>query len=184
MKAYVKGTLPATHKGFTGQGALLWAVLTDVPQTTPVLAGLIKERLITRQDPERVVVFYVSTWKKKGFVKEVTAEGTVVEQPVSDEPSPAEVEAVTKVAEPRTGPQGVPAQGSTLPNLQGKKLSEAVLAVLEFKAKALDVPEIVEVLNKNGHPFTSSQVTSAVQNLLRKESVVKVGDTNKIALAA
>jgi hypothetical protein len=41
------------------------------PATGAEIAGQVKGKLTTKQDPQRVVGFYLSTWKKLGVVKTV-----------------------------------------------------------------------------------------------------------------
>jgi hypothetical protein len=39
------------------------------PATADEIAGQIKEKLKTKQEPQRVVTFYLAAWKKVGVVK-------------------------------------------------------------------------------------------------------------------
>jgi len=39
------------------------------PATATEIAEQIKDKLKTKQPPQRVVTFYLAEWKKKGFVK-------------------------------------------------------------------------------------------------------------------
>jgi hypothetical protein len=41
------------------------------PATAAEIAGQVKERLKTKQEPQRVVSFYLTAWKKSGLVKAV-----------------------------------------------------------------------------------------------------------------
>jgi hypothetical protein len=41
------------------------------PATASEIAGQIKDRLETKREPQRVVSFYLATWKKLGVVKAV-----------------------------------------------------------------------------------------------------------------
>jgi hypothetical protein len=41
------------------------------PATAAEIAGQIKDKLKTKQTPERVVAFYLTAWKKLGVVKAV-----------------------------------------------------------------------------------------------------------------
>ena len=170
MRAYYKGMIPE-DKIFKGQGKLIMDALGehDSPKSTTTLSRDIADKLITRQPVERVVAFYMSVWLKKGYVKFV------------DLSEPSGGSGDENVSTPKATPREVRHE-SVLPDLGGKKLSEAVLAVLEFKARALDVREITQVLNDHGYDFQTNQVQSAVQNLVKKEAITKVGD--KVALAA
>lgn len=39
------------------------------PATAAEIAGQVKDKLKTKQDPQRVVSFYLAAWKKSGLVK-------------------------------------------------------------------------------------------------------------------
>jgi hypothetical protein len=41
------------------------------PATATEIADQIKDQLKTKQEPQRVVSFYLAAWKKRGFVKMV-----------------------------------------------------------------------------------------------------------------
>jgi hypothetical protein len=86
-----------------GQAALVLAAMetAPAPQTIAEITADIKDSLITRQDPERVVAYYVTIFKKSGLVKAVaeTAEpvavtvtaDTITDTP-ADETEPADLE--------------------------------------------------------------------------------------------
>jgi hypothetical protein len=62
--------LPETITG--AQQILIRDVLRDLGTVNAAqIAEQIKGKLKTKQEPERVVSFYLSEWKKKGFVKAV-----------------------------------------------------------------------------------------------------------------
>lgn len=74
------------------QPGLIVRAMLDNPSglTVKQIAEKIKDKLVTRQDPARVVNFYMSTWQKKGIVQ---VAGEVEETPVSTGNSGGEVEA-------------------------------------------------------------------------------------------
>ena len=41
------------------------------PATAAVIAEEIKDKLKTKQEPQRVVSFYLAAWKKRGYVRAV-----------------------------------------------------------------------------------------------------------------
>jgi hypothetical protein len=192
VRLYFKRSIPR-EKIFRGQGLLIMDKLSDDPgegKSTVQLANEIKDELVTRQTAERVVAFYVSVWLKKGYVgyaevdpgssqvvvRAVPIPGAAV-QPIGPGGFPG-TEPIEEEEEPGFSPEVV----AVMPSLAGKKLGEAVLIVLEFKAKALTEMEIVELLRENGSEVNLNQVRTAVQNLARKEAVTRNGD--KISVAA
>ncbi len=80
--------LPKDQK-FRGQARLIIEAMQKAakPLTAKQTADAIVKELETRQDPERVVNFYMSVWKKKGWVK-VAGE---VEAPAAEEKKEDEV---------------------------------------------------------------------------------------------
>lgn len=76
-RAYTLGKLPEDQK-FRGQAALIVDFLRAAPepQTVAQQVTAIEKDLTTRQDPTRVVSFYMSVWKKKGWVKVSEVETT------------------------------------------------------------------------------------------------------------
>lgn len=58
--------------------------------TVKEVADFIKDKLQTRQDPVRVVNFYMSTWKKKGLV-EVSGEIPVFDKDLSSGPPAGDI---------------------------------------------------------------------------------------------
>ena len=69
-------------KQFRGQQALIIEHMKANPGSSiEQIADGIKPKLETRQDPTRVVAFYMTTWKKKGWVAvtEVEPEGSAAE---------------------------------------------------------------------------------------------------------
>ena len=175
---------------FRGQAALIVEAMKaspDTPKTTAEIANAIKAKLQTRQEPERVVAFYMTTWKRKDWVKvqnvEVTDSVAQTSNAADTAPQNIHEEVAPIEADKHTAIQTEVAVNAIheFPNLRGKKLSEAVVAVIEYKAKNLTIGEITQVLNDNGYDFRENQVVSAVGNLVRQERVVKHGDKVGIA---
>lgn len=189
-RAYSLGKIPEDQK-FRGQAKLIIDVMSEdvaKAKTTPVIAAEIKDRLTTRQDPERVVAFYMSVWKKKGWVKvnEVTVDQPQAAAASEAESAPQNVhEEVGPVAADNHAAVNMEvavAEIETLPDLHGMKLSEAVVAVLTFRDESLSPEDITKFLNDNGYEFAINQVNSAIQNLIRKGTVTKT-DGDLIDLA-
>lgn len=87
-------TKKADQLKVNNQSALILEVLQrDFEVTTSYIAKEIAPVLKTRQTPERVVAFYISTWKKMGYVEtileELTETPVVTEKSKSTEPPPA-----------------------------------------------------------------------------------------------
>ena len=167
MRGYFK-TEKVSTKTLKGQGALIMNNLgstAEEAKSVETLANVIAEKLITRQDPKRVVMFYMSIWAKDGYVSHVDLGNTTTTPHMTVRETMAS--AIIPMPE-------VPAKAATLPDLAGKKLSEAVLILLEFKAKALTEDQIVETFKENGYDFSVPQVRSAAQALVKKDLVTKI----------
>jgi hypothetical protein len=186
IRSYYLGTIPEKQV-IRGQAALIIAALQgttkEKPKTTVELAVEIKPGLITRQEPERVVAFYMSIWKKKGWVRsvDISATGDTAKQVTAVEGQPQNVheEMGTSVSanEHRDASMETAveeAHQKQLPDLRGKKLSEAVNAVLEHLDKNLSPEDITLFMNKNGYEFTNQQVTNACSTLVKKKMAKQV----------
>ena len=80
-RAYeLTGRIPEDQK-FKGQAQLIVDFMrkSEAPLTVAQTVAAIEKELVTRQDPTRVVSFYMSVWKKKGWVKESSVEVTEAE---------------------------------------------------------------------------------------------------------
>lgn len=203
-RAYtLKGEEIAKQK-FMGQSALIISAMSEIEaRTTSQITLAIKDRLVTRQDPERVVAFYMGVWKKSGLITlhEVAGETTpapaapaepttVTEVPApadypSPSPEPGGVTEPTTIEVPQSEPVPVSEVGETaplvaeeearyLPDLAGMKLSTAVEEVLKFKQTSLNTEDVTKVLNDHGYEFKENQVASALTALLKRESVTKI----------
>ncbi len=186
-KGYKIGKLPP-EQVFRGQAKLILDKMsTTEAKTTSSIADAIKSELVTRQNPERVVAFYMSVWKKKGWVTsgDVTVSAGEAAESEAAEAAPHSVQeevggldADTHAAA-RDEANAASAASFTpdaFPDMKGRKLSEAVLEVLAYNDKSMDVEEIVKFLASKGYDFRENQVSSAVQNLLRQEKLVRDGE--------
>ena len=101
-KTYTLTTKGANEAKTKGQQALIAEDLRSNPNSTiEQIAERIKTNLTTRQEPSRVVAFYMSTWKKKGYVI-VAGESGISEMSAADatstiRPDPEDVAEETPV---------------------------------------------------------------------------------------
>jgi hypothetical protein len=101
-KTYTLTTKGANEAKTKGQQALITSDLIANPGSTiEQIAARIKPNLTTRQDPARVVAFYMSTWKKKGLVIVAGESGisdvSVAEMTSTVRPDPEDVAEETPV---------------------------------------------------------------------------------------
>jgi hypothetical protein len=173
-------------------------------KTVTQIAEEIKEKLITRQTPERVVMFYLSSWKKEGFIKTVTlshapasaalvsALNVIQNVDIASRVSPAAdflikhvgpgiemtTGEITSVFDPSVPVLGTPA----FPAIAGKKLSESVLLVIDWIGEATFLDVIHNEFLAHNHQFSLPQVRAAVQNLVR-QGRVKEHDDKSLEIA-
>ena len=166
----------------TGQAQLIIRSLSDKhPQTAQQIADDIKSRLTTRQDPLRVVSFYLSTWKKSGLVKVVgVAEGespvsTVSRRPVAQ--APDTVQEAPVADDPFADDVGDPDnEQSSEFDYVNTPLSEAVAKVLERFDDPATPKMISDELNVVGRTVSPKQVSDVVRRLVDKGKLKKVED--------
>jgi len=196
MRAYTKVGKKVAEGKFGIQATLILSAMSETePRSTPSITKAIVERLVTRQDPERVVAFYMTVWKKKGIVKQHDISEPIpppqpedtkvetaanVEETVTEEP---EMSSAESAFHPETDtesemPEATPA---ILPNLSGLKLCDAVVEVMKFRGRAVAAADVVTTLNENGYEFRLNQVQSALQSLQTKNTVVRSGDEFTLA---
>jgi hypothetical protein len=145
------------EKKLGAQPALIVEAMGQLgPATVKQIADAIKDRLQTRQDPERVVNFYMSTWKKAG---KVTVEGEV-ESPVSDGNSENEADSGDNA--------GTPAGF----NYATSSLREAIAKVLEEKGprSTQDLGIELQVL---GRTTTVKTIADALRKMEKAGQVTK-----------
>lgn len=165
----------------TGQAVLIInSLMNRHPQTAQEIADDIKAKLTTRQDPLRVVAFYLSTWKKTGMIVVSEDETPVATKPIGEDPVASEDvgEGVTgrdherEVAELEEQPER--RNGYDFVNTP---LSEAVAEVLSSVLADPATPKIIaEELQVLGRTVTAEQVGGTTRKLAAKGRLVKVGD--------
>lgn len=167
----VKGANEAKTKG---QQALISEDLRNNPGSTiEQIADRIKANLTTRQDPVRVVAFYMSTWKKKGLVVVAGESGisdiSVAEATSTMRPDPEDVvEEVPVLTGNFSGEQPVTdiAQESEKPTV-----SERIVEFAASKGHAGFWPDDV-VAEFNGE-VTKRQVQDSLRRLVGKSQLVR-----------
>jgi hypothetical protein len=177
--------IPVEQK-FRGQAALIHGFLKaagDQPRTVAEQVAAIEKDLTTRQDPTRVVSFYMSVWKKKGWVRPVGVEvpDEIAAADKSDEPfndhdagigmSPderiaAQLEAAVEEAH-------IDAKRAILPDM---KLSDACLIMVQDVKRRVTPEALVDLLNDVGYATELKRVKSAMNNLAQRGVVEKRGN--------
>lgn len=127
------------------------------PATVKQISDAIKDRLVTRQDPERVVTFYMTTWKKKGLV---TVDGEV-EAPVSTGNS----------SDGASSGDSAGTQGGF--NYGTASMREAIAKVLSDAGKPLTTQDIGIELQVKGRSTTVKTIADALRKMEKAEQVSK-----------
>ena len=194
-RAYILGTIPSDVV-FRGQAKLCIAQLSkeeaqaktvkEIAEAITNTKQPIELRLVTRQDPIRVVSFYMSVWNKKKWVVPVTVERDEAEAAATEaaenesfnteddgtDATPEErIEAANEAEVTATHEEQPPAL-----NLDGLKVGEAVLAVLGQSASPATSDHIAAFLNGRGYEVRTKQVQSALSNLVGKGAVKRNED--------
>jgi hypothetical protein len=150
---------------FGVQASLIVKALEDKqPDTVKGVADRIKDVLTTRQSPERVVNFYLSTWRKKGLVSVV---GDAEEIPVSNGNSSSDAEPGDTADDT---PQGAPAL-----DLVKCSNKEAVLYMVD-KLGNTDAQSIAQELQVAGRSIDAKQVSDALRKLVKSADVIRNDD--------
>lgn len=193
--------LPEGHV-FRGQAKVIVNHLSQNPgQTVKEMTSAIGSFEGSRQDPERVVGFYMTVWKKKGWVKaeDVAVEeaaATAQEEDTAGEADEADSgEEEEDVEDENNLDTGRPIEerldlderaqfedemSALSPEehggkFDGMKMTEAVRTA--FKLIGRNTPENIALyLVENGYTATKNQVTGAVLGLIRQGVVKKIGD--------
>ena len=167
----VKGNNEAKTKG---QQALIVEDLRSNPGSTiEQIAERIKGNLTTRQDPNRVVAFYMSTYKKKGLVV-VTGESGISELSVADatstiRPDPEDVAEETPVL-PGTFDGNAPT-ADIAPVSEKPTLGERIIAfALDRKDNGFWADDVVGELNGE---VSKKQVNDSLRRLVAKSELVR-----------
>lgn len=163
-KYYVLNADKVAETKFGEQASLIVKALEDKqPDTVKGVSDRIKDQLKTRQTPERVVNFYLSTWRKRGIVS--YAEGPE-ETPVSNENSSTE-ESTGDIAQTEVKPPSFDILGCTI--------KEAVLHMID-KLQPTDALSVTQELQVVGRTLTPKQTAEAVKKLVKDGHVVKNDD--------
>lgn len=172
-------TYTLTGKGLNeaktkGQQALIVEDLRANPGSTiEQIAARIKANLTTRQDPARVVAFYMSTYKKKGLVIVTGESGT-------DAPPPTEVQTIVddpiETSETPVSTEAFSGETPTTDIAQDEAAKPKTVSesILEFAAKRGENgfwPDDV-VAELNG-AVTKKQVNDALRRLVQKSEMVR-----------
>lgn len=160
-----------TDKKLGPQPLLIVRAMMDAGRALTVkeIADMIKSRLVTRQEPERVVNFYMSTWKKKGLVYE--SQGVPDETPVSETISAEDV-GTLDIAD--LAPEEQPHEDTPSFDWAGASLKQCVLQVLREHRDpqtAMDIHQHLQVAGKSGLKVKS--VADAISKLARENAVRK-----------
>ena len=182
-------------KVFKGQPKVIMDHLAKHPRSTVAEMAKVLTFEGSRQAPERVIAFYMTTFKKTGLVK---AEEEVVEDTAGkaaeadsgeeDEADEDEQDENGEINEERLPVEERVAYHEELsaaePSPGGKydglKMTEAVLRVLKSR-KTANAEDIAKYLVENGYQAQPKQVTGALINLI-KQGVAKKGDLNTYSL--
>jgi hypothetical protein len=151
------------------------------PQTVKQIAEDIKASLQTRQQPERVVNFYMSTWKKAGMVEVVGTENEETPVSTGNHSSEAEVgdsaDAITEQDYIRNAPTDLEAalEGYTEDNPDpgpeefdwvNSSLKAAVLEAVN-RGGGSTAQDISILLQMKGRTANPKQVNDAVSKLVK-----------------
>lgn len=196
QRLFSVGKVPEGTKFGTQASLIMDSLRQTSPQSLKALTDSVKGRLQTRQDPERVVAFYMSTLKKKGIVtvteiEDPASEGkasTKSKKQVEDGEDDEELE-----DEDADDEDGVPvtklpmddqvtyheelsaAEPSPGGKFDGLRVQEAVKKVLE-SGRPFDVPGVERYLEEQGYPTKKGSVNLCLANLVRQGFAVRRGD--------
>ncbi len=196
VRKFSVGKVPE-DKTFKGQPKVIMDYLAQNPQSTiDQMAKGIGNFEGSRQTPERVISFYMTTFKKQGLVKvtEETVEDTKGEaaeadsgeeeddEEAEDENSGTEVNDEKLPAEERVifHEELSAAEPSPGGKYDGLKMTEAVKEVLK-RRKENRAEDIAAFLTENGYNASKQQVSGALINLV-KQGVAKKSDLNTYSM--
>lgn len=171
-KTYTITAKGANEAKTKGQQALIAADLVANPGSTiEQIADRIKANLTTRQEPSRVVAFYMSTWKKKGLVI-VSGESGISSMSVADatstiRPDPEDVAEEVPVLTGNLSENAPTADiGSEKPTL-----GERIVTFAAAKGRSGFWPDDV-VAELNGE-VSKKQVQDSLRRLVAKSLLVR-----------
>jgi hypothetical protein len=164
------------------QPELIVRALMDKPgQTVKEIAARIKSKLVTRQDPERVVNFYMSTWKKKGIVSvvevdEETPVSTGIESQTIGAGDIASVRASNLV-----GPSSAQEQTAAPFDFANATLKDSIVQLLKTASKPQVIMDLHHNLQVAGRSVRVKAVADSVSKLVR-EGLVSKDDEGKLSM--
>lgn len=167
---YELDDLVAVEHQFSGQAALIVKTMLDKhPITAKQITDTIKSRLTTRQDPLRVVSFYLSTWKKSGLVRVV--DGV---EPDGEVQTVSRDDVGTISAAQLAGtPQAANPVGSEVDfDYVKSPLDDALREILDIDG-ASTPKEVSEHLQLLGRTVTAKQCSDKLRKMLDKKQVVR-----------
>ena len=178
-----------------GQQLLIVNFLEKNPNSSiPAIANGIKADLQTRQDPERVVAFYMSTMKKKGWISvaeaqadEATTTGDVAAEEDDDdedlddeeEGDEAEVDADSAASTGATEEERMAAaaeadlEAHSIRLNESMKLSDALTTLMTKMGGTGSIGDWQERLQSHGYTARRESIQGALSNLVRRGVVVK-----------
>ncbi len=186
------GKLPEGF-GAKGQAKVIVDHMRDNPgQTVGEMTKAIGKFEGSRQDPERVIAFYMGTWKKKGYVavaeEEVAKEDTKGESDEADsgddedeaEEDAEEGERLPMEERVEFHEELSAAEPSPGGKYDGLKMTEAVKKVLQ-RGGVNSAENIAAYLTDQGYTASKNQVSGALINLV-KQGVAKKSDLNTYSI--
>ncbi len=174
-------TYTITPKGLNeaktkGQQALIAQDLVANPGSTiEQIAERIKANLTTRQEPSRVVAYYMSTWKKKGLVV-VAGESGIADISVADatstiRPDPEDVVEETPVLPGNFNGENKPVDIAGATVTEKPTLGERIMEFAKEKGENGFWPDDV-VAELNGE-VSKKQVQDSLRRLAAKSMLVR-----------
>jgi hypothetical protein len=163
------------------QPRMIMAELHRGPRTTAQVVEAIKESLVTRQDPTRVVMFYMSRFKKNGII--AISSGTAGEvadapqaQPSNDNVPDRTIDEEREhlMAVEPTVDEAPPADAPEVPQVEPDylkcSLRDAIVNLLD-RTEVNSTTGIVDYLNGIGRKVNSKQVIDAISKLVKRGEV-------------
>lgn len=202
LRTFTVRKLPKDRE-FRGQQKLIVDFMIANPQSTiPQITQGIVGKLETRQAPERVVSYYMATMKKKGWVVEeavtvetttagdvAAEEGVSVDDVVADDEEELEDATINEEDAASTGAtkeermEAIAEADLVVTSLQieqSMRVTDAILHILTGVQVGLDVETLIEMLNTRGYIAKKAQVLGALNNLIRRGVVRRLGNRYEV----
>jgi hypothetical protein len=189
VRRFSIGKIPE-DKVFKGQPKVIMDHLKAHPKSTVAEMAKVLTFEGSRQTPERVIGFYMTTFKKQGLVK---AEEEVVEDTkgeAAEADSGEEEEDDEENEEEAVREENLPMQerveyheelsaDEPTPGgrFDGLKMTEAVRKSLELRTGMHTADELSAYLQENGYTASRNQVNGALINLVKQGVAKKDGNT-------